>query len=330
MARHDPVLTSPFKPLIESLVRSKRSLGFSYDSTLYELGRFDRFCAARGVSEPVLDRDLVAAWSEPMGTEGRVSKDGRVSAVRQLALHMLSLGLDAYVPRGFCGRGRTVPYIPTDAEVIALLAVADAYAEAGAPASCRWCSWMWLEWPVAFRLMWCCGLRISECANLMVKDVSADGTTLTIRHSKGDKDRLVYMAPDVAEMMGAYLGDVARELGHESEWAFPGAKPGRHVSKGLFCHKFQMFWDQTPAAKKSSKRPTPHSLRHAFVVRRINAWAEQGVDVESMLPFLSGYLGHAGPSETYYYYHQTIDAIRLVRDVDRVCLRVIPGVVDDG
>ncbi len=326
MAHRDPTLVSPFAPLIESLVASKRSHGYSYEATLYELGRFDRFCAETGVSSPELGRDLVAAWSEPMGTEGAATREGRVSAVRQLALHMLALGLDAYVPHDFCGGRRTVPYIPTDAEVADLLAEADAYAAAGAPASCGWCSWMWAEWPAAFRLMWCCGLRISECANMRVEDVSIGGATLSIRHSKGDKDRLVYMASDVAAMLASYLDEVGRRLGHETDWVFPGSKPGRHVHKSLFDRKFRLFWERTPAAAKATKRPTPHSLRHAFVVRRINAWAEQGVDVGAMLPYLSRYLGHSGPSETYYYYHQTIDAIRLVRDTDRVSPRVIPEV----
>ena len=48
-----------------------------------------------------------------------------------------------------------------------------------------------------------------------------------------------------------------------------------------------------------------------------------------MMPYLSKYLGHAGPRETFYYYHQAMDAISIVRELDSVCSRVVPGVVDD-
>lgn len=48
-----------------------------------------------------------------------------------------------------------------------------------------------------------------------------------------------------------------------------------------------------------------------------------------MMPYLSKYLGHAGPRETFYYHHQAMDAISIVRELDSVCSRVVPGVVDD-
>ena len=47
------------------------------------------------------------------------------------------------------------------------------------------------------------------------------------------------------------------------------------------------------------------------MVKRINRWALEGKDTDEMMPYLSRQLGHSTIEETYYYYHQTIDAIRL-------------------
>ena len=48
-----------------------------------------------------------------------------------------------------------------------------------------------------------------------------------------------------------------------------------------------------------------------------------------MLPFLSKYLGHTSPSETFYYYHQVAEAFRIIRDRDITGKRVIPEVHED-
>jgi hypothetical protein len=45
-----------------------------------------------------------------------------------------------------------------------------------------------------------------------------------------------------------------------------------------------------------------------------------------MMPYLSSYLGHMGPMETYYYFHQVEDAFQTVRRKDVVSPRVIPEV----
>lgn len=45
-----------------------------------------------------------------------------------------------------------------------------------------------------------------------------------------------------------------------------------------------------------------------------------------MMPYLSNYLGHKGPMETYYYYHQVEDVFQTVRRKDTVSARVIPEV----
>jgi integrase/recombinase XerD len=49
------------------------------------------------------------------------------------------------------------------------------------------------------------------------------------------------------------------------------------------------------------RRPTLHDLRHTFAVQTVIGWHRQHLDVESMLPLLSTYLGHVGPSSTYWY-----------------------------
>jgi integrase len=50
-----------------------------------------------------------------------------------------------------------------------------------------------------------------------------------------------------------------------------------------------------------SPRPRLYDLRHTFACRRLLAWYEQGVDVHTVFPALSTYLGHVKVTDTYWY-----------------------------
>ena len=107
----------------------------------------------------------------------------------------------------------------------------------------------------------------------------------------------------------------------------PGKDPSRHVAPLTLQHRFAAFWAQVPGAAAKSRRPTPHSLRHAFVVDRMNRWMAEGVSLEQMMPYLAAYLGHSSADETFYYYHQVAEAGRIVRERDSVSARVIPEAI---
>ena len=53
----------------------------------------------------------------------------------------------------------------------------------------------------------------------------------------------------------------------------------------------------------------------------------QGIDTNTMLPYLSRYLGHKSPDETYYYYHLVEKAFDTIREKDSVSGKVIPEVI---
>lgn len=53
---------------------------------------------------------------------------------------------------------------------------------------------------------------------------------------------------------------------------------------------------------------------------------EEGIPLKEMLPFLSRYLRHQSPDETFYYYHQVAEAFRIIRVKDRTGKLAIPEV----
>ena len=59
----------------------------------------------------------------------------------------------------------------------------------------------------------------------------------------------------------------------------------------------------------------------------MNAWAEEGLDLSVMMPYLSRYLGHKSTKETLYYYYLVSDAYRTIEKKDSIADAVIPEVL---
>ena len=182
------------------------------------------------------------------------------------------------------------------------------------------------EYKVLFRLIYCCGLRNNEACALRLTDVNTDSGTLTIIHSKGNKDRIIYLSDDVCQLCTEYKQWLKKELSDTYGWFFPGKYPDKCIPKTSVDRKFNEFWNSTQTSRKCDKKPTVHCLRHAFVIKRINLWMESDTSLRMMMPYLSNYLGHKGPMESYYYYHLVQDAFNTVRRKDTITSRVIPEV----
>ena len=60
-----------------------------------------------------------------------------------------------------------------------------------------------------------CGLRVSECIRLRVKDIDFEQSYLTVRAGKGDKDRITVLPESLKERLREHL-DSVREL-HEKD-----------------------------------------------------------------------------------------------------------------
>ena len=61
-------------------------------------------------------------------------------------------------------------------------------------------------------------------------------------------------------------------------------------------------WTSVLAANRCRLCRARHK-RHHFALSNLNRWATDGVDVNSMLPYLSRYMGHSCIESTDYYLH---------------------------
>jgi integrase len=318
---YDCTYRSALAPYIRGLLDEKHALGYAYDDEAKFLRRFDDYWIENNGNAQYISMDSLDGWCRQRPTEGKRSQSHRIAVVRQLALFMVGLGIASYIPRDRIRYPKPIVHVLTRHEITEVFKHIDGYIpEKPHPAIVR----MAIGYRFLYRLILTTGLRNSEAASLRASHIDWSMGTATIYDSKGRKDRIIYLSDDMVAMGKDYLSYLRSSLGHEPYWLFPGVDPIAHVSSGTVTTRFREFWMQTSFAETCEKNPTVHALRHTFVVFRINGWMAQGLDLNVLMPYLSKFLGHKSPDETFYYYHQVLEAFRVIHEKDTVARNVIP------
>ena len=128
-----------------------------------------------------------------------------------------------------------------------------------------------------FLLMLRCGLRVSEVGNLSWSALDFAQGTVRIDHSKGQVDRVVYLAPDVAKAL--------RQWQRLQTAAAPYVFPSRMTRKGglpLTARQIQHRMTHYLRLAGIAKAYSPHSLRQTFATQLLNAGASLEVVKELM------------------------------------------------
>jgi integrase/recombinase XerD len=313
-----------FTPYIEGLIEQKRALGYPYTSSARILKTFAAFCQEHYPSETQLTKVLVMHWAEKRDGEHVNGLWRRLSPVRQLAKYMHRLGLEPYlIPPGTSGKPiQYVPHIFTNQELRAFFAEIDRCpVNLHSPAR-------HVVIPVFFRVLYCCGLRLSEARRLAVADVDLTTGKLMIQQSKGHKDRTVLMSAEVLALCRTYHAQVSRLS--PGRLAFFPNPDGQPYSRGVIDDWFRLFWNKTGLATSRGHPPRVHDFRHTFAVKRLNLWVQEGKDLNACLPYLSLYLGHTHLSATDYYLHLVPEFFPVFKEKSRaIWENLIPEVDHD-
>lgn len=315
--------TSCFSERIIQYISVRRNAGYMFDNPAYWLYRFDQYCAKNKIQTTAVTKELYQKWSAIETSETKVTQANRLQALRGFSVYLNTIGIVSYIPHVLPKAEKNVPYLMEDSDIHAFFEQVD---RRNPLSPVNAFNRMASEYKVLFRLIYCCGLRNNEACSLKNENVDTTNGTITVIHSKGDKDRVVYLSEDMRVLCERYWKWMAFVLCIESEWFFPGKYPEQHIPKTSVDRKFNEFWNATEISKHTDKKPTVHCLRHAFVIKRMNQWMKADIDLKVMMPYLSRYLGHKGPIETYYYYHQVQDAFETIRRKDLISSKVIPEV----
>lgn len=132
------------------------------------------------------------------------------------------------------------------------------------------------------------GLRISECLELRMGDISLAAREITVRHGKGDKMRVVYFGDKVLNAVREYLKSRPET---ENPYLFPG-RGDSHLTRGQVNRIFNAH----------SASITPHTLRHFFCSNAL----ENGYSIGE----LANQAGHSNVHTTLLYTNPTKEKMK--------------------
>ena len=248
--------------------------------------RRDLQLAERLCAKPLLDfsaADVQAVLAQLLDLQRKASSMARMRvSLRRFFAWMVEERLRADDPTVLLEAVRHEKPLPrglSEAEVERLLAAPDLATPAG------------LRDAAMLELLYACGLRVSELVGLPLAAVFLQEAVLRVR-GKGDKERLVPMGEQAAEMVERYCRE-ARPLlleGRVSDVLFIAARGGA-MNRRTF---WKLIHDYAIAVGIRTA-VSPHTLRHAFATHLVNHGAD--LRVVQML------FGHSNLSTTQIYTH---------------------------
>lgn len=312
----------PLQEPVQNFVEEKRRLGNLYNAEAYLLRALSRLAISENCPNNVLTKELVNLWTAKQPTHSATTHRSRCSVVRQLGEYMTRMGYDAYIaslsPTSRFEKKEFVPYIFSDDELCRFFAAIDTIPK-GAHSP-----YQHLTFPLLFRLLYGCGLRLSEALTLKIKDVDLVQGVLSIRGSKFGKDRFVPMASSLTDRCSVFLD--ARYIFAGEETLFFPAPDGNIYSHTAVYQKYRAaLWKAGISYGGRNHGPRIHDFRHTFSVHCLRNWMRRGMDVENALPYLSAYLGHVNTQATHTYLRLTAELFpEIVIKTENFAGQVIP------
>jgi len=276
--------------LVESYLSVRRACGFDLKWPGSLLRSFAAFSEARG-KQHVCSQTAIE-WA---GLARFVPQRAyRLGHVIRFARYVRAEDQRHEVPPAVFGSGqhtRPTPYIFSPSDIVRLVQAA---AESSHPFRRQ-------TYRTLFALLACTGLRASEAIRLRLEDITQDG--MLIWNSKFRKSRLVPLHQTARAGLERYIN-----------YRLPHAPFDNHVFVSLqgkplryndVAAIFRAAVARIGLQRASRPRPTPHSLRHTFAVRALEASPDGRERIAEHMLALSTYLGHSKISHTYWYLEAT-------------------------
>ena len=316
---------SPFTDIIAEFIAFKRTGGYKYLEESGSLRRFDSFLADQSLREVKIDDETMDIWCRQNMWESRKSLSNRISTIRQFAIYTSNRGYQVAIPdivKNSKNRLFT-PFIFSNEEMHRIFNVID-----NLPDSER--DNAHIVYPVLFRLLYGCGLRIGEALALKIRDVDLKNGILTIRHAKNDKARIVPMSGSLVKTCGEYSKKWL--AGVSDDEYFLRKKYGGSRDKGTVGHLFRtILWRCGIPYYGKGKGPRLHDIRHTFCCHSIKKMSDNGIDLYCSLPVLSAFLGHTSIKSTEQYLRLTAEVYpEIASRMEMFAFDVYPEVLLDG
>ena len=305
---------------IYGFIDEKHRLGYRYSGADGVLRNFQKYLMDNELP-PILSETSVMNWVD--ASKSSKNRNEKITLIRQFALYLNRMEENAYIipttyrsleHNDFC------PYIYSDKELVTLFRLADKYGRVGKiPFSEK-------SFPLILRMLYSCGLRLSEALSLKFEYVNLNDGIITIKDTKFFKDRLVPMHKNLTNRCCEYV-EKSIMLISSNDYFFPSGKAER-ISNSTYYHYFRNLLELSGIRKKNTvgRGARIHDLRHTFAVHNLKKLDSEGYDMNTILPILATYMGHTTYIGTGTYLHLTAELYPQIIDaVEKAHANLLPS-----
>ncbi len=195
----------------------------------------------------------------------------------------MNIGLGCEIPKDGINMAKTLPKYLKEREIQKLLNAPDRNN---------------IRDRLILRILYRCGLRVSELADLKIENIMFNDNDLIVRQGKGGKDRIVPVDHYTLDMVEHFISN-ERTGDHISETGFLFQSA---VSERISTRQIERLVAEYGKRAGITQHVHPHMLRHSFAVHCLKA----GMNLRTVQKML----GHSSLTTTQIYLDITGDDIK--------------------
>lgn len=279
------VFYSVFSKEMIQYLEHKVDSGYKEKSFSNHLRTFDRFCVEHKILQPVFTSQDGAKWILRKESEASTTHYSRINGIKQFLIYLSRRGFHVFITKDITFRPTDFqPHIYTEDEVIRYFYAVDTYESNHNRKNT-------IQFPILFRLLYCCGTRINETLGIRKKDVDLDVGIIKLTEAKNNCERYIVLSDELKNLMCHYVEKCFYLLSEET-YIFTTSNGGRLSGDFIYeCHRLFLQKAKIPYLG-GGRGPRLHDWRHTFSVNCFKQMIDSGFDMYVALPILSTYLGH--------------------------------------
>jgi integrase len=279
-------LTSVYADPINDFLCYRENCGVKKIESEYQFYRkLDQFILKEGIKNISFTQDQASGWRMPFENESESGRYKRINFTKKFFEYLFTKGYNVFQFRDIKSPKSTfIPHIYSEDEVERYFKAVDNYHSNINQLHC-------VQIPLLFRILYCCGTRITETLMIRKKDVDLQQGILRLSDTKNAKQRYVIMSKSLLHLMKLYADKTFYQI-PDNGYIFRNLKGTNMTSDWIHELHIRILRQANIPYLSGGRGPRIHDWRHFFAINSFKQMIDNGMDMYVALPILSTYLGH--------------------------------------
>lgn len=310
-----------FKSILKNelnyFIKYKRSLGLKYQKEISRLKYIDNILYELKLKSKIITKETFNKLVERNNMQGE-NYARQYGVTKDFCKYLISNEYKNiyYEDKKFNIINNYKPVIFTNEEILLLFQTMDKYKD---QYKGKKYYQLYYCYCILFRLLYSCGLRVSEVIKITIDDINFNENTINIIDSKRHISRLIVFSNSMKKCLEDYIDlfDITDGLLFKS-----------YKNEKISCKSLRKYYKRLLNLSNLNNNSHIHDFRHLFCNCALNQMLEKGYDENVVIVYLYKYMGHKTITETEYYLHFTDYNKKKLIDINKTFSRNLYEGVD--